>query len=87
MAGAMVGSLLGVSSLLTSVWFAPDHGTVWLFFVGFVACLWTIPNDGMGLDDGADVEEREDPPVDEGAEVRQPRRMLAHAPKRPLPVI
>ena len=45
MSGAMVGSLLGVSSLLTSVWFAPDHGAVWLFFVGLVTCMWTLPNE------------------------------------------
>lgn len=45
MSGSMVGALLGVSSLLTSVWFAPDHGAVWLFFVGLATCMHTLsPN-------------------------------------------
>lgn len=59
MAGAMVGSLLGVSSLLTSVWFAPDHGAVWLFFVGLTTCMWTVPNDGTGDDNEFDEEGEE----------------------------
>lgn len=55
MCGAMVGSLLGVSMLLLSVWFAPDHGSVWLFFVGFVACMQTLdPNE---VDEEALLEE------------------------------
>lgn len=80
MAGAMVGSLLGVSSLLTSVWFAPDHGAVWLFFVGLTTCMWTIPNEGTGDEDD---EGKEDPVAVDSTPTLF--RSPGHAPRRLLP--
>ena len=41
-AGSLAGALLSVSALLSSVWFAPDHGTVWLFSVGLATCMSTL---------------------------------------------
>ena len=63
MAGAMVGALLGVSSLLMTVWFAPDHGAVWLFFVGFATCLrhLDVTNLNEGHNPTAKTEEKSGP--------------------------
>lgn len=35
--GGMAGAFLAVALLMTSVWFAPDYGAVWLFNAGLIA--------------------------------------------------
>lgn len=80
MAGSMFGALLGVSLLLMTVWFSPDHGTVWLFFVGLTTCLWTLDAEGAPS---------QELPRGESLRPEQPvnpfQLVPGHAPSRPLP--
>lgn len=80
MAGSMLGALLGVSSLLMSVWFSPDHGTVWLFFVGLTTCLWKLDPQPKA-EKAADAEEI---PVQQTEPLQPLRRRVVpgHAPLR-----
>ena len=41
--GGMTGAFLAVAFLMTSVWFAPDYGAVWLFNAGLIANIRSLP--------------------------------------------
>ena len=41
--GGLAGAFLAVALLMTSVWFAPDYGAVWLFNAGLVANIRSLP--------------------------------------------
>lgn len=43
LAGGMFGAIFSVMFVLLSVWFAPDFGYVWLFFVGLASNLHSLP--------------------------------------------
>lgn len=40
--GGMAGAFLAVALLMTSVWFAPDYGAVWLFNAGLIANIRSV---------------------------------------------
>lgn len=41
--GGIAGAFLAVALLMTSVWFAPDYGAVWLFNAGLIANIRSLP--------------------------------------------
>ena len=62
--GGLAGAFLAVALLMTSVWFAPDYGAVWLFNAGLVANIRSLPRQAAipmeGITSTADVS-----PIDE----------------------
>lgn len=43
LAGGLTGAFLAVGLLMSSVWFAPDYGAVWLFNAGLITNLRSLP--------------------------------------------
>ena len=45
LAGGIAGSFLAVGLLMSSVWFAPDYGAVWLFNAGLISNILSLPKE------------------------------------------
>lgn len=63
--GGLAGAFLALALLMTSVWFAPDYGAVWLFNAGLIANIRSLPgtssNQKKTLTDQTTAEARPDP--------------------------
>ncbi|MFT5525229.1 MAG: hypothetical protein ACI9HK_003196 [Pirellulaceae bacterium] len=83
-AAAMSGGLIGVTVLLKSVWFAPDHGIPWLFVSGITACLMNLPK--QETEDPLDVKREKrvsDVASKPGREQREAQIPDPHLPHKP----